>query len=383
MKTRVLTGEHFINGDTACAEGAIAAGCNFFGGYPITPATEVAEHIAIRLPEVGGTFIQMEDEIAAVTSVLGGAWTGAKSMTATSGPGFSLMMETIGLAVVTETPCVVVNVQRAGPSTGLPTQGAQADMMQARWGSHGDYEIIAIAPASPQEMFDLTITAFNLSETYRTPVFVMSDEIVGHMSEKVIIPDAGKIKTVSRPKPTGRKDRFRLYRPGPNGVAPMPAIGDGYKVHVTGLTHDEKGYPVMSVETQKEMVGRLIGKIRNNMDDIVMTESYRLEDAEIAIVSYGVSARTSYTAVEEARKMGIRAGMLRLITVWPFPEKQIRALARKVKGLITVEINMGQISREVERCAAGCVPTFSVGHPGGTIIPPEDVLNVMEKGFRR
>ena len=383
MKTRVLTGEHFINGDTACAEGAIAAGCNFFGGYPITPATEVAEHIAIRLPEVGGTFIQMEDEIAAVTSVLGGAWTGAKSMTATSGPGFSLMMETIGLAVVTETPCVVVNVQRAGPSTGLPTQGAQADMMQARWGSHGDYEIIAIAPASPQEMFDLTITAFNLSETYRTPVFVMSDEIVGHMSEKVIIPDAGKIKTVSRPKPTGRKDRFRLYRPGPNGVAPMPAIGDGYKVHVTGLTHDEKGYPVMSVETQKEMVGRLIGKIRNNMDDIVMTESYRLEDAEIAIVSYGVSARTSYTAVEEARKMGIRAGMLRLITVWPFPERQIRALARKVKGLITVEINMGQISREVERCAAGSVPTFSVGHPGGTIIPPEDVLNVMEKGFRR
>lgn len=383
MKTRVLTGEHFINGDTACAEGAIAAGCNFFGGYPITPATEVAEHIAIRLPEVGGTFIQMEDEIAAVTSVLGGAWTGAKSMTATSGPGFSLMMETIGLAVVTETPCVVVNVQRAGPSTGLPTQGAQADMMQARWGSHGDYEIIAIAPASPQEMFDLTITAFNLSETYRTPVFVMSDEIVGHMSEKVIIPDAGKIKTVSRPKPTGRKDRFRLYRPGPNGVAPMPAIGDGYKVHVTGLTHDEKGYPVMSVETQKEMVGRIIGKIRNNMDDIVMTESYRLEDAEIAIVSYGVSARTSYTAVEEARKRGIRAGMLRLITVWPFPERQIRALARKVKGLITVEINMGQISREVERCAAGGVPTFSVGHPGGTIIPPEDVLNVMEKGFRR
>ncbi|WP_373500589.1 2-oxoacid:acceptor oxidoreductase subunit alpha [Desulfococcus sp.] len=383
MKARVLTGEHFINGDTACAEGAIAAGCTFFGGYPITPATEVAEHISVRLPEVGGTFIQMEDEIAAMTSILGGAWTGAKSMTATSGPGFSLMMETIGLAVVTETPCVVVNVQRAGPSTGLPTQGAQSDMMQARWGSHGDYEIIAIAPASPQEMFDLAITAFNLSETYRTPVFIMSDEIVGHMSEKVIIPDAGKIKTVSRPRPTGRKDRFRLYKPGKNGVAPMPAIGDGYKVHVTGLTHDEKGYPVMTVETQKEMIDRIIGKIRNNMEDIVLTESYRLEDAEIAIVSYGVSARTSYTAVEEARRMGIRAGMLRLITVWPFPERQIRELARKVKGIITVEINMGQISREVERCAAGVVPTFSVGHPGGTIIPPEDVIDVMEKGFKR
>ena len=255
--------------------------------------------------------------------------------------------------------------------------------MQARWGSHGDYGIIAVAPASPQEMFDLTITAFNLSETYRTPVFVMSDEIVGHMSEKVIIPDAADIRTVSRPKPTGRKDRFRLYQPGPRGVAPMPAIGDGYKVHVTGLTHDEKGYPVMSVETQKEMVGRIMGKILGNMDDIVMTESYRLEDAEIAVVSYGVSARTSYTAVEEARRMGIRAGMLRLITVWPFPERQIRELARKVKGLITVEINMGQISREVERCASGRVPTASVGHPGGTIIPPEDVISVMKKGVER
>jgi len=377
MTSRVHTGEHFINGDTACAEGAIAAGCTFFGGYPITPATEVAEHISVRLPEVGGTFIQMEDEIAAMTSVLGGAWTGAKSMTATSGPGFSLMMETIGLAVVTETPCVVVNVQRAGPSTGLPTQGAQADMMQARWGSHGDYEIIAVAPASPQEMFDLTITAFNLSEAYRTPVFIMADEIVGHMSERVVIPEAAKIRTVSRPKPTGRKDRFRLYRPGPNGVAPMPAIGDGYRIHVTGLTHDEKGYPVMSVETQKEMIERITGKIRNNINDIVMTESYRLSDAEIAVVSYGVSARTSFTAVDEARKRGIRAGMLRLVTVWPFPEKQIRALAQKVKGIITVEINMGQISREVERCAAGRVPTIGVGHHGGAIIPPEDVIDAM------
>jgi 2-oxoglutarate ferredoxin oxidoreductase subunit alpha len=206
MKPQILTGTHFINGDEACAEGAIAAGCKFFGGYPITPATEVAEHISVRLPHVGGVFIQMEDEIAAMTSILGAAWTGIKTMTATSGPGFSLMMETVGLAVVTETPCVVVNVQRGGPSTGLPTHGAQADMMQVRWGSHGDYEIIAIAPSSPQEMFDLTITAFNLSETYRTPVFIMSDEIVGHMSEKVVIPEASKIKTLSRPKPTGRKD---------------------------------------------------------------------------------------------------------------------------------------------------------------------------------
>ncbi len=379
MKPAVLTGEHFINGDVACAEGAIAAGCRFFGGYPITPATEVAEHISERLPDVGGTFIQMEDEIAAMTSILGAAWTGIKTMTATSGPGFSLMMETVGLAVVTETPCVVVNVQRAGPSTGLPTQGAQADMMQVRWGSHGDYEIIAIAPSSPQEMFDLTIIAFNLSEKYRTPVFIMSDEIVGHMSEKVVIPDARKIKTVSRPKPTGRKDKFRLYKPGPDGVAPMPSIGEGYNVHVTGLTHDEKGYPVMSVDTQKEMIARLLGKIRNNLDDIIMTQEYMLEDADIVIVSYGVSARTAYTAVEEARNMGIKAGLLRLITVWPFPEQKIRELAKRVKGFVTVEINMGQICREVQRCAG--IPTYLAGHAGGAIIPPDDVLNILKERF--
>ncbi|MFZ5572168.1 MAG: 2-oxoacid:acceptor oxidoreductase subunit alpha [Thermodesulfobacteriota bacterium] len=378
MKPKVLTGEHFMNGDEACAEGAIAAGCLFFGGYPITPATEVAEQMSIRLPQVGGTFIQMEDEIAAMTSILGAAWTGVKTMTATSGPGFSLMMETVGLAVVTETPCVVVNVQRAGPSTGLPTQGAQGDMMQARWGSHGDYEIIAIAPSSPQEMFDLTITAFNLSEKYRTPVFIMSDEIVGHMSEKVIIPDARSIKTVSRTRPTGRKDRFKPFQPGPDGVAPMPAIGDGYNVHVTGLTHNEKGYPVMSVDTQKEMMDRLLGKIRNHTDEIILTEEYLLEDAEIAVVSYGVSARTSYTAVEEARKTGIRMGLLRLVTVWPFPEEKIRTLARQVKGFITVEINMGQISREVQRCA-GTVPSRLAGHTGGAIIPPDDVLAIAKE----
>jgi 2-oxoglutarate/2-oxoacid ferredoxin oxidoreductase subunit alpha len=380
MKPQVLTGDHFINGDEACAEGAIAAGCKFFGGYPITPATEVAEQMSMRLPHVGGTYIQMEDEIAAMTSILGAAWTGVKTMTATSGPGFSLMMETMGLAIVTETPCVVVNVQRAGPSTGLPTQGSQGDMMQAKWGSHGDYEIIAIAPSSPQEMFDFTIIAFNLSEKYRTPVLIMSDEIVGHMSEKVVIPEAKTIKTISRLKPSGKKSAFKPYRPGPNGVCPMPAIGEGYKVHVTGLTHDERGYPVMSVDTQKEMMHRLLSKIRNNLDDIIMTEGHFLDDAEYIIVSYGVSARTSYTAVEMARNLGIKAGLLRLITVWPFPETIIRNLAKRVKGFVTVEINMGQICREVERCA-GSVPSFGVGHPGGAIIPPDDVIKMLKEAF--
>jgi len=381
MRPAVLTGKYFMTGDVACAEGALAAGCRFFGGYPITPATEVAEHIAGRLPEVGGTFIQMEDEIAAMASIIGASCAGVKSMTSTSGPGFSLMMENIGLAICTETPCVVVNVQRAGPSTGLPTQGAQGDMMQARWGSHGHYDIIALAPSSPQEIFYLTIEAFNLSETYRMPVLVMTDEMIGHLSERVVIPEAKKIKTVSRPRPKGRKDRFKPFEPGPNGVAPMASAGEGYNIHVTGLTHDERGYPVMTVETQKAMMARLMGKIQQNLDDIIRTEAYRLEDAEVVIVSYGVSARTSLAAVDEARDQGIRAGLLRLITVWPFPEARIRNLAEKVKGFVTVEINLGQIHLEVERCAAGKAPSFLVGHPGGTIITPERVVEALKEFF--
>jgi 2-oxoglutarate ferredoxin oxidoreductase subunit alpha len=381
MKPAVLTGEHYITGDEACAEGAIAAGCLFFGAYPITPATEIAEHMAHRLPDIGGTFIQMEDEIAAIASILGAAWTGVKSMTATSGPGFSLMMENLGLAVCTETPCVIVNVQRTGPSTGLPTMTGQGDMMQARWGSHGDYELIALAPSSPQDCFYQTIRAFNLSEKYRVPVLIMADEIVGHMSEKVVIPEADKIKLISRPKPTGRKDRFKLYEPGPNGVAPMPAIGEGYNIHVTGLTHDERGYPGMNVEAQEQMMTRIKGKIQNNLDDIIETESYRMEDAEIVIVSYGISVRTGLAAVDQARDMGCKAGLLRLVTVWPFPEAMIREIATRVKGFITVEINLGQIHYEVERCAGGKAPAFLVGSAGGKIIHPDKVLECIREKF--
>ncbi len=383
MKTRpaVLTGEHYMTGDEACAEGALAAGCRFFGAYPITPATEIAERMSTRLPEVGGTFIQMEDEIAAMASILGAAWSGQKSMTATSGPGFSLMMENIGLGVVTETPCVVVNVQRGGPSTGLPTMGAQADMMQVRWGSHGDYEIIALAPASAQEIFYLTIKAFDLSETYRTPVFIMADEVIGHMSEKVIIPEARAIKPLSRPKPKGRKDQFLLYKPDKNGVAPMPAAGEGYHIHVTGLTHDEKGYPAMAVEAQKEMMDRLTRKILGNRDDIIMTESHHLEDAEIVLVSYGISARTSLAAMARARARGLKVGLLRLVTVWPFCEDRIRELARRIKGFVTVEINLGQVHLEVERCAGGKVPCHLVGHAGGTVISPDEVIAKIEEAF--
>lgn len=378
MKPAVLTGEHFFTGDVACAEGALAAGCRFFAGYPITPATEIAEHMAARLPGVGGTYIQMEDEIASMAAILGASCAGAKSMTATSGPGFSLMMENLGLGICTETPCVVVNVQRAGPSTGLPTLGAQGDVMQARWGSHGHYEIIALAPASPQEIFYQTITAFNLSETYRIPVLVMTDEVVGHLSERVIIPEANKIRTVSRPRAKGRKDRFKPFRPGPNGVAPMAIAGEGYGIHVTGLTHDEKGYPVMAPEAQVEMLDRLVGKIRKNLHGIIHTETYRMEDADVAIVSYGVSARSSLAAVDEARAMGIKAGLLRLVTIWPFPEEQVRELARQVKAFVTVELNLGQIQLEVERCAGGKAPAFLVGHAGGTVIPPDRIIETLK-----
>ncbi len=379
MKPAVLSGVHFITGDVACAEGALAAGCRFFGAYPITPATEIAEHIAGRLPEVGGTFIQMEDEIAAIASILGASSAGVKSMTATSGPGFSLMMENIGLAACTEIPCVIVDVQRAGPSTGLPTQGAQGDMMQARWGSHGDYKIIALSPISPQEIFYQTILAFNLSETYRVPVLIMTDEIIGHLSERVVIPDESEIKLVSRPRAKGRKDRFLPFEPGPNGVAPMAIAGEGYNIHVTGLTHNEKGYPDMTVECQKQMMARLTGKIQNNLDDIIKTEGYMLDDAEIIIISYGVSARTCHTAVDEARSQGIKAGLFRLITVWPFPEDQICRLAERAKALITVEINLGQIHLEVERCVKDKVPTYLVGHVGGTIITPERVIETIKE----
>lgn len=379
MKPAVLTGDHFIIGDVACAEGALAAGCRFFGGYPITPATEIAEHMSGRLPDVGGTFIQMEDEIAAMASIIGASCAGVKSMTATSGPGFSLMLENIGLAVCTETPCVIVNVQRAGPSTGLPTQGAQADMLQARWGAHGHNEIIALAPASPQELFYQTITAFNLSEKYRLPVIILTDEMVGHLSERVTIPEAKDIKLISRPRAKGRKDRFKPFEAGSNGVAPMAIAGEGYNIHVTGLTHDEKGYPAMNVEAQDKMMARLVGKVQRNLDDIIITEEYRLDDAEIVIISYGVSGRTSLAAVEEAREQGIKAGLLRLITVWPFPETEIRKLAERVKAFLTVEINLGQIHLEVERCAGGKAPAFLVGHSGGTIIPPESVIDTLKQ----
>ena len=380
----LLTGAHFMLGDHAAAEGGILAGCRFFAGYPITPATEIAERMSVRLPQVGGVYIQMEDELASMNAILGASWAGVKSMTATSGPGFSLMMENLGLGVMLETPCVLVNVQRGGPSTGLPTLVGQQDMMQARWGSHGDYEIIALSPTSPQELFDLTIRAFNLSEKYRIPVLVMTDAEVGHMTERVVIPAPEEIEIVDRPqvrKGDVAPDHFRIFRDrsGNGYVSPMAVAGEGYRIHVTGLTHDERGYPGMNAETQEWNLERLINKIRLHRDDIIQVEEQYLDDAEVVVVSYGISARTSLWPIELARQEGLRGGYLRLITVWPFPEERIRQLAKGIRAFVVPEINMGQMIREVERCAAGQALVFGANRAGGDILEPEKVLNVIRQ----
>lgn len=378
----VKTGIHFINGDEACCEGALAAGCRFFAGYPITPATEVAESMSRRLPEIGGIYIQMEDEIASMAAILGASWGGVKSMTSTSGPGFSLMMENIGLGICTETPCVVCNVQRAGPSTGLPTLVAQGDMMQARWGSHGHYEIIALCPSSPQEMFDFTVRAFNLSEYYRLPVIILADETIGHMTERVVIPPEEEIEIVNRRKPAVSREEYLPYEADADGIAPMANCGDGYRIHVTGLTHDERGYPAMDAKAQEKMVTRLVDKIRNNRDKIITTKNLFLDDAEVVVVSYGISARSSMQAVQDARREGIKAGLIKLDTVWPFPEDLIRGVAAQSKAMIMAEINGGQMVLELERAACGACPVRLVSNYGGAILHPALILGSISKAAK-
>jgi 2-oxoglutarate ferredoxin oxidoreductase subunit alpha len=342
------TEKYFILGNEACARGAIEAGCRFFAGYPITPSTEIAEDMAIFLPQEGGSFIQMEDEISALGAVIGAVWGGLKAMTATSGPGFSLMQEHIGYAAMTETPLVIVNMQRGSPSTGQPTMASQSDMMQARWGSHGDYEIIALSPASVQECFDYTVEAFNLAEKYRVPVLIMGDEIVGHMREKITIPEKVEIRPRKMPKEDFKT--FLPFKAPPNGTSPMPAFGDGYKLHITGLTHDERGYPDASnPKTHSKLVNRLCNKIRKNTNEIARIKTEFTEEAEIIILSYGAPARSAITAVKKARYHGINAGFIKLETVWPFPEDMIRNAANNAKKITVVEMNLGQIFYEVQR----------------------------------
>jgi len=373
----VLTGSHFMHGDHACAEGAIAAGCRFFAGYPITPSTEIAERLARRLPEIGGVFIQMEDELGSMAAIIGASAAGARTMTATSGPGFSLMMENIGLAMMLEIPCVVVDVQRGSPSTGLPTLPGQSDVMQARWGSHGDYGVVAYSPWSPQEVFDLTLHAFNVADRYRIPVFLMADEVVGHMVERVVIPPEDQIVLWERKRPNaGEGPGFEPFRADDEDlVPPMVHAGEGYRIHYTGLTHDERGYPDMSPEAHHRLVTRLVEKVRRAADCLTRTEETLMEDAKIAVVSFGSTARSARHAVREARNRGIPVGFLRLISLWPFPEKAIRRIAEQVDAFVVAEMNLGQMALEVGRHVSQ--PVHGVHHAGGAMMPPAPILDAI------
>ncbi|MGA2866020.1 MAG: 2-oxoacid:acceptor oxidoreductase subunit alpha [Verrucomicrobiota bacterium] len=370
----VLTGVHFIDGDQAACEGALAAGCRFVAGYPITPSTEVVERFASRIPLIGGLFIQMEDEIASSIAIQGAAWAGQKVMTVTSGPGLSLMMEHVGFAAITETPCVFVDVQRGGPSTGLPTLPAQGDMMQVKWGSHGDYEPIALSPNSPQECFDLMLRAFNLAEVYRVPVFFMMDEVVGHMTERVVIPEASALEVTERRWTSKPPGQYRPYEASGDLVPDLVKAGDGYRVHITGLTHDEQGYPDMEPAAQQKLVARLVGKIRENRERLVEVREDHLEDAEVVLVSFGITSRVAGPAIEAARQRGVKVGHLRLVITWPFPAARLRQLAERARAFVVPELNMGQMVLEVERAVAGKTPVLSVPHAGGTVHEPEAIL---------
>ncbi|MBS7608021.1 MAG: 2-oxoacid:acceptor oxidoreductase subunit alpha [Candidatus Bathyarchaeia archaeon] len=368
----VKSGVYFWQGNEACAEAAIVVGCRFFAGYPITPASEIAEHLAWRLPQVGGIAIQMEDEIASIGAVIGASWAGAKAMTATSGPGFSLMQESIGYAFMTETPCVIVNVQRAGPSTGQATKCAQGDVMQSRWGTHGDYSAIVLSPNSVQEMFTLTIRAFNLAEKYRTPVVLLSDEVVAHMREKVVVPPIETLEMVNRKKPKpGDKAFFGLEE-----VPPMPAVGEGFNVAVTGSTHDEYGIRFTADPlVHRRLVERLNGKIQNHADEIVDVECCNIEGCDVGIVAFGCTSRAVYDVVEEAKANGITVGYVRLKTLWPFPDEIVRKLAEAAGKIIVPEMNLRQVYYEVKRAAgdvAKVVPFNKIG--GGELITPEELL---------
>ncbi len=378
MSERVLTGEHFILGDYAISEGAMAAGCSFFGGYPITPASQVAERISRRMLEVKDCeYIQMEDEIGSMAAIIGASCAGAKSMTATSGPGLSLMLENIGLAYMMEVPCVIVNVMRGGPSTGMPTLTSQGDIMQAKWGSHGDVEMIAYAPATIQEAFDFTIKSFNASEKYRTPVMLLTDQITGLSTGNLVIPPEEEIKLEYRRVPVDvNKDDYLPYDDN-YLIPPMAIAGEGYNTHMTGLTHDELGYPATFPKAHEKLMRRLEKKFTDNIDDIVEYQEYMLEDADIAIVCYGTESRSVNRAIIDARDKGIKVGMFRAITVWPFPEKQIRELSNKVKKIIVPEGNLGQYVhpvREFADCEVISLPSYNT-----QIHPPADIIDVIEE----
>lgn len=370
----------FWQGNTAVVMGAIAAGCRFFGGYPITPSSEIAEIMAAELPKVGGKFIQMEDEIASIASVIGASIAGLKAMTATSGPGFSLKQENIGFAYMTEVPIVVINVMRGGPSTGLPTKVSQQDVMQARWGTHGDHETVALAPASVQECYELTIEAFNLSERFRQPVILLSDEVVGHMREKIVIPEKGSYHIVDRKRPKEDPEKFVPYKPDPeDDIPPMASFGDGYRWHVTGLTHNQWGFPTNDPDIAEEKILRLMRKVRRFKGEIVKYDTYEVEDAEILVVAYGSVSRTALSAVREARSRGMRVGFFRPITLWPFPDDELRGLLGGVKSVLVPELNCGQMILEVERVVGGKARVFGKGLVNGELFRPSEIFDFIKE----
>ena len=372
-----------LQGNQAVVEGAIAAGVKFYGGYPITPSTEIAEQLALRLPQVGGKFMQTEDEIAGLGTVIGASMAGKKAMTATSGPGFSLKQEMLGLACIAEIPCVIVNVQRVGPATGQPTSPAQGEVMQTRWGTHGDHWLITISPSSVPECFELTLRAVALSEKYRCPVILLMDEVIGHMREKIELPDNyDEIPQAERKMPTCAPEEYLAYGCEDGSKVPaMAPFGSGYRWHVTGLVHDETGFPKGTGAATKESQDRLRTKLTDNLDDIVQVENYRMEDAEFAVVAFGGAARTAYEAVDMARAEGLKVGFVRPITIWPFAEKQMQDLARKVKGILVHELNCGQYVLEVERAVAGKVPVSLFAKYDNESATPAELLAEIKKAM--
>jgi 2-oxoglutarate ferredoxin oxidoreductase subunit alpha len=373
MSTNVVK---LMQGNEACVEGALYAGMKFYAGYPITPSTEIAEVSAQKLPYVGGKFIQMEDEIAGIATAIGGSIAGLKSMTATSGPGFSLKTENIGYAAIAEIPLVIVNVQRGGPSTGLPTAPAQGDVMQAMWGTHGDHPVIALCPSSVHETFTETVRAFNLAEKYRMPVILLTDEIVGHMRERIEIPAPGELEVIDRKRPDADETDYRAYGVKEGEiVGRMAGFGEGHRYHITGLFHDEYGFPSNSTKNAGIMLDHLMSKIANNYDDIVTFEDYMTDDAEILLISYGSTARSARSAVNKLREQGHKVGLFRPITIWPFPHKQVVELAERVSHIIVAEMNLGQLVLEVERVVKGKCPVHHVGRANGEVVTPIDVVN--------
>ena len=363
-----------LQGNEAIVHGALAAGCRFFAGYPITPASEISEILSVKLPQVGGTFIQMEDEIASMGAIIGASLAGVKSMTATSGPGFSLIQENLGYACITEVPCVVVNVMRGGPSTGLPTNVAQGDVLMARWGTHGDHPIIVLSVSSVIECFSVTIKAFNLSEKFRVPVIILSDEVVAHTREAVVLPSQNEIQVFDRITPSVPPEWYKPYADNNRGVPDMAAVGDGYRHHVTGLVHDERGFPTQQPKEVEQFLNRLHNKVTKGFSEIVMTKSVEMDDAEVCVIAYGSVARSAHRAVKYARQQGIKAGRLQLVTLFPFPRKAVDSALRQCKAVIIPEMNMGQISREIHRVNQAGTRIIKHNRIDGHLITPDEIL---------